>query len=227
VLTTTPTVMSSIDTMAVAEAKPDVIIATGDVDPATYERLRGIAPTITRPQNSGQGWTWRSQLTWIGRILGREEKASDLITTVQSVQTDLRNQHLQFAGKSVGALIVTDSGVSEILTPSNAADYLESLGFRYSQRLQRSPADSATTRTIGDLNDIYAIEGDVLVVIRTDQAAGWGGFDGLPRQFSTYSGAMIIVDQPDVVTALAEPGGYLATRYLDDNFVAVLARDVN
>lgn len=72
-----------------------------------------------------------------------------------------------------------------------------------------------------------AIETDVLVVIRTNQRAGWGGFDGLPWQFSTYTGAMVIVDQPDVVAALAEPGGYLATRYLDDNFVAALARDVN
>ncbi|WP_102145619.1 serine/threonine-protein kinase [Mycobacterium hubeiense] len=226
-LTGTPTVMSSIDTTAVAAAEPDLIIATGDIDPVTYERLRAIAPTITRPQNSGSGWTWQSQQTWDGRILGRETKASELLGTLQSVQADLRNQHPQFAGKSIGAVSISDDEVSEILTPSFTAEYLESLGFRYSQRLQRNPVDGqSTTRPIADPNELYRIESDALVVVRTDQGAGWGGYDGLPKQLTAYTGAMVIVDQPDVIAALGQPGGYLAARYLDDNFVAALARDI-
>src|SRR3954451_16707683 len=52
----TPAIMNFIDTNAIQAAKPDLIIATGDLDDATYQKLQGIAPT---------------QLQWIARILGR------------------------------------------------------------------------------------------------------------------------------------------------------------
>jgi hypothetical protein len=78
--------------------------------------------------------------------------------------------------------MVSDAGVAEVLVPSNAADYLESLGLRYSQRLQRTAVDISATRPVADPTQIYAIESDVLVVIRTDRLAGRGGYDGLPRQ---------------------------------------------
>ena len=78
--------------------------------------------------------------------------------------------------------MVSDAGVAEVLAPSNAADYLESLGLRYSQRLQRTAVDISATRPVADPTQIYAIESDVLVVIRTDRLAGRGGYDGLPRQ---------------------------------------------
>ena len=42
-----------------------------------------------------------------------------------------------------------------------------------------------------------------------------------------YRGAMVIVDDPDVIAALADPGGYLGTEYLNSAFVDVLARQIN
>ena len=62
------------------------------------------------------------------------------------------------------------------------------------------------------------------MVIRSDSAAGQGGFGGLPKPFSTYCGRMVIVDDANVIAAaFTDPGGYLATKYLDDNFVSKLA----
>ena len=82
--------------------------------------------------------------------------------------------------------------------------------------------DTGSTRPVTDLTQIYSIETDVMVLIRTDSAAGNGGYAGLPKPFSTYSGRMVIFDGPDAVAAFADPGGYLATKYLDDNFVSTL-----
>lgn len=59
-------------------------------------------------------------------------------------------------------------------------------------------------------------------MIRTDSAAGQG-FGGLPKPFSTYCGRMVIVDDANVIAAFTDPGGFLATKYLDDNFVSKLA----
>ena len=57
--------------------------------------------------------------------------------------------------------------------------------------------------------------------------AGSGGFDGLRASLTGYRGAMVIVDDPDVIAALADPGGYLGTEYLNSAFVDVLARQIN
>jgi ABC-type Fe3+-hydroxamate transport system substrate-binding protein len=223
-LSGSPPVLSAIDTAAVAAARPDLIIATGDIDDATYGKLAAIAPTITRPTDAAnQGWNWQNQLTWIGRILGRQPKAEELIRSVRSLQGDLSNQSSGLHGKSIEAVRVSDSGVAEVLTPSFAADYLESLGFRYNPDLARNPVDMGTTRPVADLARIYRIETDVMVVIRTDSEAGRGGFAGLSKPFATYPGRMVIVDEPNAVAAFDDPGGYLATKYLDDNLVSRLS----
>jgi eukaryotic-like serine/threonine-protein kinase len=217
-----PAVLSAVDTHAVAAADPDLIIATGDIDDGTFRKLAEIAPTITRPDDATQRWDWESQLNWVGRILGRQPKAEELVSSVRSLQSDLNNQNPGFDGKLIEAVTVSNTGVAEILTPSFAADYLESLGFRYNPELVATPVDTGSSRPVADLNQIYQIETDVLVVIRTDSAAGQGGYAGLPKPFATYAGQMVIVDDPNVIAAFADPGGYLATKYLDDNFVSTL-----
>ena len=64
-----PPVLGTPNPAAVAAAKPDLIIDTGDVDKATYDKLAAIAPTLTRPADSTQDWTWQAQLTWIAQAL--------------------------------------------------------------------------------------------------------------------------------------------------------------
>jgi serine/threonine-protein kinase len=223
-VTTSPAVLGSIDTAAVAKANPDLIIATGDIDDATFRKLTEIAPTITRPDDKTAGdWNWQNQLIWIGRILGHEDRAHELIDATASRQNDLANQNAAFKGKSIEALAVTDTGVARVLAPSFTTDYLQSLGFRYNADADRNPVDVGPTRPIQDLNQIYTIEPDYLVLIRTDATAGKGGLSGLPRQFSTYSGRILAVDDPNTIAALADPGGYLAVKHLDDHFVTALA----
>jgi eukaryotic-like serine/threonine-protein kinase len=226
-VTGSPKVLAFPDTAAVGALKPDVIIDTGAVDDATYQKLTAIAPTITRPQaNATTGWAWQTQLAWVGRILGLDDKAKSLTSTLRSQQDDLKNQNPGFNGKSIEAVSVTDNGVSEVLTPSNTADYLESLGFRYNADLARQPTDTGSTRPMSGLDKIVGIKTDALVVIRTDKAAGQGGFGGLPQEFTAYEGIEIIVDDANVIAALADPGGYLATGYLNTNFAPAIARQV-
>ena len=121
---------------------------------------------------------------------------------------------------------MSDGGVGEVLRPSNIATFLESVGLRYDNDLQRSPADRGDSRPLADVNEIYQLKTQVLVVLRSDKAAGEGGYGGLPAPFSAYTGAMIIADTPDVLAALAAPGGYLATQFLYQNFVPTMAGQI-
>lgn len=212
-----------IDTSAIQAAKPDVIIATGDIDDATYQRLAAIAPTVTQPKDTSRAWNWQTQLKWIGKIVGRDSEADKLISQVASQQTDLKNQNPRAAGKSVQLIHVSDDGVSQTLTPSNAADYLSSLGLNYDASLRLQPNDSSSSRSMPDQAKLFQVRTEVLVVVRTDKAAGNGGAAGLPYQLAAYRGSMIIVDDPNTVAAFADPGGYLATEYLDANFVPLMS----
>lgn len=220
-------VLGIVDTAAIASAKPDVIIDTGDIDDATYQRLAAIAPTITKPSDTKGQWNWQSQLQWVARILGKSSQADELIAGLKSQQTDLRNQNAAFNGKSVQAVVVGDGGsVAQILSPSNTADYLSSLGFTYDPALTRTTTDTGSQRPLTNSTSIYQITTDVLVVIRTDKAAGGGGFGGLPSEFNAYRGIMVIVDDPNTIAALRDPGGYLATVFLNKNWVPALASQV-
>jgi eukaryotic-like serine/threonine-protein kinase len=225
-ITGTPKMLSGlIDTGAVAAAKPDLIIATGDVDDATYGKLAAIAPTITRPADATTPWTWQDQLTWVGKVVGRDAKAKELIDSVRSQAEDVKNQNPSFNRKSVAALTVSDDGVGEVLVPSNIQAFLESVGLRYDDDMKRTPADRGDSRPI-DVSTVYQLKTEVIVVLRTDKAAGEGGYGGLPAPFGAYTGALVVADTPDVLAALAEPGGYLANEFLYQNFVPTMARQI-
>jgi serine/threonine-protein kinase len=227
VVTGSPKILGFPDTAAIAAAKPDVIIMTGDIDDATYTKLNAIAPTIARPRESpSTTWTWQDQLRWIGRILGQDNKAQDLINSTRTQQDDLRGQHGSFQGKTIAATGFSDSGITLSLIESNVTDYLQGLGFRYEPSLQRSPVYPGPTRSVANDYEIAGLKTDVLLVMRTDKAAKGGGFAGLPDELRSYGGNMIIVDDPNILAALADPGGYLATQFLNSAFVNQLAQEI-
>jgi serine/threonine-protein kinase len=218
-------VLPSLDNGAIAAAKPDVIIDTGVVDGATYSKLGVIAPTVTRPA-SASAWTWQDQLTWMGRILGRSDKAQQLIDTAASQQAQLRSQNPAFDGKTIEVVNVSDAGITVSLTDSAVAAYLEGLGFRYSDQFKPAAGETADTRPVPDPEALNTAATDVRIVVRTDAAAGAGSYNGLPKPFSTYRGATIIVDDPTVISALSD-GGYAATEYLNGTLADALARQVH
>ncbi len=217
-----PPTMNFVDTDTVKSAHPDVIIATGDIDDATYQRLAAIAPTITRPSDTTVVWNWQTQLQWIAKIVGRDRDATPLISQVGTQLTDLKNQNSKLVGKTVTVLNFADDGMTQTLTPSNAADYLSALGLNYDNTLQRTSNDKTSTRPLADAARLYASKADLVIVVRTDHAAGGGGQAGLPLALTANPG-LVVVDDPDTVAALADPGGFLATEFLNGHLIPVLA----
>ena len=221
-ITGNPAMMNFVDTNTIKGAHPDVIIATGDIDDATYQRLTEIAPTITRPSDTSSVWNWQTQLQWVGKIIGRDRGATALISQVGAQQTDLKNQNAKLVGKTVSVLNYSDDTITQTLTPSFAADFLTGLGLNYDNKLVRQSTDKGPTRVMADQGKLYTIQTNLVVVVRTDKAAGGGGQAGLPGALTANPG-LIIVDDPSTVAALADPGGYLAIQYLDSRLVPELA----
>jgi serine/threonine-protein kinase len=209
---------------AIGAAKPDLIIDTADIDDVAYKALAALAPTITRPQGASD-WTWQSQIEWVGRILGRSDEAKSLLDTATAKQSEIRTAHPAFGGKSIQVVLVSDDGVNVAVAQSGAARYLQGLGFRYPSDLDAATGPGDQTRLVPDPGQLNATPTDVRLVVRTDEAAGGGSYNGLPQAFSKYRGITVIVDDPDTVTALNAPG-YAATNYLNTSLVNQLARQI-
>jgi ABC-type Fe3+-hydroxamate transport system substrate-binding protein len=212
--------LPALDPTAIAITRPDLLIDTGMVDQAQYVALSAIAATVTRPE--GTSWTWQDQLSWIGDLLGRGEAAQGVLSAAETRRAQIQDAHPAFDAKSVVAVTVADSGVTAAPAGSRAADYLESLGMRYSQQLPAAGPDAIPVDPAA-LNDTPT---DVRIVLRTDRGAGGGNYNGLPKPFTAYRGATVIVDDPEVITAL-NTGGAAATEFLNTTLVNAITEMVH
>lgn len=220
-----PAVLPAVDPAAVAAAKPDIIIDSGDLDQATYAKLTSIAPTITRPTDAGASWNWQAQLTWVGKILGKGDTAKSLIADAANQVTQVRMKHPTFTGTSITVINYAGNETTVALRESAATSYLQSLGFTYNTEFVRA-AGEPPDKIINPKTEFDAFKTDVVIVCRSDPAAGSGGFGGLPGRFTTYSGTLVIVDNPATIAALST-GGPAATSYLNTSLVDTLAEQIH
>lgn len=222
-----PAVFAAADPAAISAAKPDLIVDTDNVDEPTYNALTAIAPTLTSPADANPDWTWQAQLQWIATALGRTDTAKQLLNDAQSQQDTIRSQHRAFSGKSIVAVNYTGTATTAAATSSPVSDYLEGLGFTYNPHYKRSPGGPPDVPF--DINDIDYIgqRSDVMLLLRSDPAAGGGGYAGLPAKYSSYSGGtLVIVDDPATIAAL-NAGGPAATSYLNNALVTKLSTQIH
>ncbi|BBY03885.1 serine/threonine-protein kinase [Mycobacterium seoulense] len=220
-----PPVFAAADTAAITAAKPDLIIDTGDIDQPTYNALTAIAPTLARPADDTRDWTWQTQLNWIATALGRTDAAKTLIDTAQSQQNTIRSEHGSFSGKSVLVVNYTGTTTTAAADPSPPSGYLEGVGFTYNPHYKRSPGGPAEVPFNINDADYISQRSDVMLLLRTDPAAGGGGYAGLPARYTTFGGTLVIVDDPAAIAAL-NAGGPAATTYLNTALVPKLSNQI-
>lgn len=222
-----PPVLPTSDTAAVAATKPDLIIDTGPIDQPTYDKLNAIAPTLTRPANSSHDLIWQQQLPWIATALGRADSAKTLLDDAASQQNAIKSQHPGFNGKTIVVINYSDTATTMATPTSAPTNYLEGLGFRYDPNVKRlDPTDPPDVPLDVKRSFYQAGTADVMIVLRTDSAAGGGGYAGLPAPFNAYSGVLVIVDDPATIAAL-NSGGPAATAYLNNVLVNKLANQIH
>lgn len=219
-------VFAAADTAAISAAKPDLIIDTGDIDQASYDSLATIAPTLTRPADNPQDWTWQTQLNWIATALGRTEAAKSVLDKAQSEQNTIRSEHRSFGGKSIVVVNYPGTTPTAAATPSPPSIYLEGIGFIYNSHYKRSPG--GPPQVPFNINDVDYIgqRSDVMLLLRTDPGAGGGGYAGLPAKYTSFGGTLVIVDDPATIAAL-NTGGAAATEYLNTALVTKLANQIH
>lgn len=124
---------SELDFEQIAKLQPDLIIGLySGLTQEEYDTLSQIAPTIAQPgEYVDWGIPWQEQTLTIGRVLGKESEAEELIAGVEARFAAAREQHPEFEGAS--AVVASTWGFPESYYAYGSQDtrgrFLTSLGF--------------------------------------------------------------------------------------------------
>ncbi len=99
---------TGIDIEKVAAAGPELIVGTySGLTQSQYDKLAALAPTVAQPAGvADYGVRWQDQTTILGEALGAQDRAAELVSSVEKQFTDTAAANPVFAGKTVlvGAL---------------------------------------------------------------------------------------------------------------------------
>lgn len=152
---------------AVLEAEPDLIIATAQTDPPTYERLSAIAPTVVR---SSRGFgDWKDATLAVGDALGRRRQAERVISGVEQRASSIRASAGERAG-SASVIRWMPNGPIAMHPDLLAGRMLEATGHT-SDAAAPVPADQPHSDPLS-LENLGANETNWLYVATLDEDAG-------------------------------------------------------
>ncbi|MGH2985496.1 MAG: iron-siderophore ABC transporter substrate-binding protein [Solirubrobacterales bacterium] len=150
----------------VAALRPDLILGVySGMTESDYAKLSRIAPTVAQTDEYvAFGMPWQEQTLLIGRALGREDRAEELVREVEARFARARAAHPEFrratalfayreAGGGFGAYASTDA----------RGRFLRSLGFRSSGEIDELAGDQFFAQVSHER--LRLIDEDVLVMI--------------------------------------------------------------
>lgn len=150
----------------VAALKPDLILAGQyfQID-AQYEQLSQIAPTIAY-QETQLTDSWEEQTKVIGRALGQQDRAQEVIAGVKSKIDEVRRAHPEFEGKtaSYSFHFAPDSLQTINSTDDYAAEILGDLGLSLSPKVTALEGNQGAQIS---LEQIGTLDADVLILAYT------------------------------------------------------------
>lgn len=124
-----PTVgAEELDLEKVAALEPDLILGINSyIDKEQYDLLTAIAPTVAQPAGYAKGATpWDEQTRLIGKALGRESRAADVIARTRDAFDKAAKAHPEFAGKSASFAL---GGAYSLGADDYRTGWLVDLGF--------------------------------------------------------------------------------------------------
>lgn len=112
-----------------------------------YERLSQIAPTVSRPsQFADYGVPWHEQTRVVGRALGKQARAEELVTWLEERFAAERKLHPEFEGRTaIVARPSTEPGQFFVFGRHDSRSrFLESLGFKIDAEVAKLAGDQFT-----------------------------------------------------------------------------------
>ena len=150
----------------VASLAPDLILGTGSgISEAEYAMLSQIAPVLMQPaEYTTYGSPWQVEVETIGRALGKDAMAADLVARVEWMFADARTRHPDWEGKTAVAAWHDGGQTGAFMGEDTRARFLSMLGFQPTEGLSRMPAIDGFYTNLSP-EDLTPLEADLLVWI--------------------------------------------------------------
>lgn len=136
-----------IDFEKVAAQRPDLIVAINSgMSKGDYRRLSRIAPTLA--QDAGVvdfGMPWQDQTIAIGKALGRERRARELVAGVEARFEQAREEHPEFRGATAILAYGGPDGYGAYTTQDTRSRFLTDLGFDTPEAIDRLAGEAFFT----------------------------------------------------------------------------------
>ena len=209
----------------VAAQRPDVILATNTYGlDRSYELLARIAPVVAWQEGEGVD-TWQASTERIGRALGREERARELVAGVESRLEETAAAHPAFAGSTISFFNYVGSDAWVINSRDDfSIRFLEELGFGITPEVEAMKGAEGRAQVSRERFDV--LEADVVMGTSPDPEALRNLEDDsvFRRQDFARRDAFISLDLP-TATSMAFPSP-LSIPYGVDEIVPKLAQVV-
>jgi iron complex transport system substrate-binding protein len=194
----------SYDLEQIAALEPDLLVAiSANIDQATFDGLSQLAPVVARPPGTVNfGVSLRDSTLAIGRALGLEDEAEELVRAAEDAYAAAAAEHPEFDGTTVAAMRPVDAGYSAWQSADVRQQILAQLGFELPAELAALDDGAFSTTLSPERLDL--LEADVLVVILPE------GFED-PTVTDPVLQALDVVQRGDVVVLdAADVGGAMA-----------------
>ena len=156
-------------TEKIAALRPDLILAVyGGLTKAQYDTLSKFAPVVAQPKEyNDYGVPWQNQTELIGKALGQEAKAKELVSGVESDFKKAAAEHPAFAG-ATAVMATPYEGMFVFGSQDPRSRVLTNLGFKLPTDLDKVIGDEFGANISKERTDL--LDTDAIVWIVSDTA---------------------------------------------------------
>jgi len=159
-------------TEKIAALKPDLILSVyGGLTKEQYETLSKFAPVVAQPKEyNDYGVPWQQQTEIIGKALGQEDKAKELVSGVEADFKEAAAKNAEFA-KSTAVMATPYEGLFVYGSQDPRSRVLTDLGFKLPTDLDKVIGDEFGANISKERTDLLDTGAIVWIVSDVDKDA--------------------------------------------------------
>jgi iron complex transport system substrate-binding protein len=218
-----------IDYEAVADSKPDIILAPySGMTQEEYDLLSKIAPVVAYPKTA---WTISTE-EWISitaKALGLEEQGKALISDMQATVAEKVAEHPEFEGKKFVWISFNETDLSSLhaYSPEDTrCQFLYEFGFSYPESVSQYIKDGSYSLSLSAENADLLYDADFLIGYSSASAYAAAAADEVLGEIPALKNNAIISIESGTALSAALTTTPLAFDYTIDEYVEKLAEGI-
>lgn len=168
-----PTISYDLPYEEVLSFDPDLLLVSDSsiVEGGKYAEYAKIAPAYV--VSSGDDVTWKEVLEEVGTVLGKEDKAEEVLDDYQTLIDDTKKEYSdKIEGKSAAVLWVTNNSAFMVAEEKSSGRLLYGeLGFEVPDMVKEVSEQAAADWSAVSLESLSQLDADYIFLVNSDEGA--------------------------------------------------------